>query len=61
WHRALDASLVATSAALALVGVAKSRFTQRSLVRGALETLFMGLAGTAVCYGIGKLGARVVH
>jgi VIT1/CCC1 family predicted Fe2+/Mn2+ transporter len=61
WRPALYASLALTSVALALVGVAKSRFTQRSLVRGALETLLMGLAGTAVCYGIGKLGAKVVH
>jgi VIT1/CCC1 family predicted Fe2+/Mn2+ transporter len=59
-ERALVMSLALTSLALVGVGVAKAGFTQRPLVRGAIETLLMGLLGTAVCYGIGQLGALVV-
>jgi len=57
---ALLLSVALTSLALLGVGVAKSSFTQRPLARGALETLLMGLAGTAVCYGIGQLGAQLL-
>ena len=54
------ASLGLTSLALAGVGVAKARFTQRKKLRGAFETLIAGLAGTAVCYGIGQLSAHLI-
>jgi VIT1/CCC1 family predicted Fe2+/Mn2+ transporter len=56
--RALWLSIALTSLALVGVGVAKSWFTRRSLVRGALETVIMGLSGTLICYGIGQLGAH---
>jgi VIT1/CCC1 family predicted Fe2+/Mn2+ transporter len=58
--RALLVSLALTGLALVGVGVAKASFTQRPLVRGAAETLLMGLCGTAVCWGIGQLGAHLV-
>ena len=57
---ALILSVALTSVALSAVGVAKAVFTQRSLVRGAVETLLMGLTGTAICYGIGQLGALLI-
>jgi VIT1/CCC1 family predicted Fe2+/Mn2+ transporter len=57
---ALLLSLGLTGLALAGVGVAKANFTQRSLARGAVETLLMGLAGTAVCYGIGQIGGYLL-
>lgn len=60
WHPALVVSLVLTSLALAGVGTAKAKFTQRSAWRSALETVLMGLIGTAICYGIGRLGAHVL-
>ncbi len=59
-HRALWVSLLLTSLALLGVGGAKARYTQQPMVRGALETWMMGLIGTAVCYGIGQLGLRLV-
>jgi VIT1/CCC1 family predicted Fe2+/Mn2+ transporter len=59
-QEALGLSVTMTGLALIGVGVAKAGFTQRSLWRGAIETLLMGLTGTAVCYGIGQLGALVV-
>jgi VIT1/CCC1 family predicted Fe2+/Mn2+ transporter len=57
---ALWLSILLTSLALVGVGVAKSNFTQRPLLRGALETLLMGIIGTAICYGIGQLGALLL-
>ena len=57
---ALAGSLVLTSIALFAVGVAKARFTQRKLARAGMETLVAGLAGTAVCYGIGQLAVLLI-
>ncbi len=61
WHPALVASIVLTAIALGVVGVAKARFTQRSSVLAAAETIVMGLVGVGVCYGIGKLAPQVIH
>jgi vacuolar iron transporter family protein len=58
---ALAASIALTALALGVVGVAKARFTQRSSLRGAAETIVMGLVGVGVCYGIGKLTPQVIH
>jgi len=55
---ALWLSIALTSLALIGVGTAKSWFTRRSMVRGALGALFMGLCGTLICYGIGQVGAH---
>jgi VIT1/CCC1 family predicted Fe2+/Mn2+ transporter len=57
---ALLLSVALTSLALIGVGVAKASFTQRPLVRGAIETLLMGLCGTGICYAIGQLGAQLL-
>jgi VIT1/CCC1 family predicted Fe2+/Mn2+ transporter len=57
--QAMIGSVGLTGLALAAVGGGKARYTQRPLWRGALETLIMGLAGTAVCYGIGLIGSHV--
>jgi VIT1/CCC1 family predicted Fe2+/Mn2+ transporter len=59
-QQALWLSIALTSLALIGVGIAKSNFTQRPLLRGALETLLMGLIGTMICYGIGQLGAHLL-
>jgi VIT1/CCC1 family predicted Fe2+/Mn2+ transporter len=59
-QHALWLSIALTSLALIGVGLAKANFTQRPLVRGAAETLLMGLFGTAVCYGIGQLAANLI-
>jgi VIT1/CCC1 family predicted Fe2+/Mn2+ transporter len=56
---ALAVSAALTSCALLGVGGWKARYTQQPLVRGALETLAMGLTGAVVCYGIGQLGRRL--
>ena len=55
---ALGCSLGLTGVVLALVGGGKAHYTQRPLLGGAFETVVMGLAGTAICYGIGLLGSH---
>jgi VIT1/CCC1 family predicted Fe2+/Mn2+ transporter len=59
-NRALGASIAATVLALAAVGVAKARFTQRSRLRAAIETVLAGLAGTGICYGIGQATSHLI-
>jgi VIT1/CCC1 family predicted Fe2+/Mn2+ transporter len=57
--RALLASMTITAAALYAVGVAKARLTQRPELRAGIETMMTGLAGTAICWGIGRAVAHV--
>jgi VIT1/CCC1 family predicted Fe2+/Mn2+ transporter len=59
-RHALTASILLTGAALAAVGVGKARFTQRPKLRGAVETVIAGWLGTAICWGIGQLGAHIL-
>jgi VIT1/CCC1 family predicted Fe2+/Mn2+ transporter len=51
---ALLASAAITGAALAGVGVAKARLTQRPALRAGVETLLTGLVGSAICWAIGR-------
>lgn len=55
---ALLLSMVVTAAALAGVGVAKARLTQRPELRAGLETMATGLVGTGVCWAIGRVVAH---
>jgi VIT1/CCC1 family predicted Fe2+/Mn2+ transporter len=57
---ALFASVVLTGVVLLAVGVGKARFTNRPPLRGAIETLLAGWAGTAVCWGIGQLASHLL-
>jgi VIT1/CCC1 family predicted Fe2+/Mn2+ transporter len=52
---ALLASILFTGVVLVAVGIGKARFTNRPPLRGAVETLLAGWAGTAVCWSIGRL------
>jgi VIT1/CCC1 family predicted Fe2+/Mn2+ transporter len=56
---ALLASGAITGAALAAVGVAKARLTQRPALRAGIETMLTGLVGSAACWGIGRAVAHV--
>jgi VIT1/CCC1 family predicted Fe2+/Mn2+ transporter len=56
---ALLASMGITAVALAAVGVAKARLTQRPQLRAGVETMLTGLVGTAVCWSIGRAVARM--
>jgi predicted membrane protein (TIGR00267 family) len=58
--KALAVSMALTAAALLAVGIGKARLTQRPQLRGGVETMVAGLVGTAVCYGIGQLGAHLL-
>jgi VIT1/CCC1 family predicted Fe2+/Mn2+ transporter len=55
---ALVASTVITAGALAGVGVAKARLTQRPQLRAGIETMLTGLVGTGVCWSIGRVLAH---
>jgi len=56
---ALLASAAITGAALAGVGVAKARLTQRPALRAGVETLLTGLVGSAICWAIGRAIAHL--
>jgi vacuolar iron transporter family protein len=57
---ALIAGVVASGAALALIGAGTTLFTGRSIWFSATRQLLAGLAAAGVTYGIGKLiGAAV--
>ncbi len=58
---ALLSSLLLTTCALGFVGFIKSRFTQRPIFQGVVETCLLGLAGTAVCFLLGRLGAGLIR
>jgi VIT1/CCC1 family predicted Fe2+/Mn2+ transporter len=55
---ALVVSMAITAVALGAVGVAKARLTQRPQLRAGVETMFTGLAGTGICWGIGRAVAH---
>jgi VIT1/CCC1 family predicted Fe2+/Mn2+ transporter len=57
---ALTVSVALTAGALLGVGIGKAWLTQRPQLRSGLETMLAGLVGTAVCYGIGQLGAHLL-
>lgn len=58
-NAALLASAAITAVALAAVGVAKARLTQRPQLRAGVETMMTGLIGSAVCWSIGRAVAHV--
>jgi VIT1/CCC1 family predicted Fe2+/Mn2+ transporter len=53
-HRAFQASVVVTLAALALFGYVKARFTGTAALRGALQTLLVGGLAAAAAYLIAR-------
>jgi VIT1/CCC1 family predicted Fe2+/Mn2+ transporter len=58
-NAALLASAAITAVALAAVGVAKARLTQRPQLRAGVETMLTGLVGSAVCWSIGRAVAHL--
>ena len=57
---ALIASLIASGAALALIGAGTTLFTGRSLWFSAARQLLVGLAAAGVTYGVGRLIGAVI-
>jgi vacuolar iron transporter family protein len=58
--KALLGSMAITAVALFTVGFVKARLTQRPELRAGIESMMTGLAGTAICWGIGRVVSHLV-
>jgi VIT1/CCC1 family predicted Fe2+/Mn2+ transporter len=52
-HLTFPVSAAATAVAFFLIGLAKGRYLEHAMLRGGLETLFLGGGAAALAYGVG--------